>query len=286
MPYNAFDNIKAVIAAQNNPNFYFDNRGVLFNKKSKSLLGAPMDLTGSYVIPNSVTKIGRHAFVGCNLTNITIPNSVTKIGDFAFWRCKLTNITISNSVTEIGDHAFYRCTNLTSITIPDSVTEIGNYAFMSCTNLSSVTISDGVTAIGDGAFRGCKKLTSITLPDTIESMHYNAFDNIKEVIAAQKNTNFYFDNRGVLFNKITKSLLAAPSNLTGNYVIPNNITKIGNYAFRHTKLTSISIPNSVTKIGEYAFLACSNLNSITLPAKFKGQEKRLAIPETCKVTYR
>ena len=41
------------------------------------------------------------------LTNITIPNSVTKIGKHAFWLCSsLTNITIPNSVTEIGIHVF------------------------------------------------------------------------------------------------------------------------------------------------------------------------------------
>ncbi len=40
------------------------------------------------VIPNSVTRIGDHAFAGCSgLTSITIPNSVTSIGESAFSGC-------------------------------------------------------------------------------------------------------------------------------------------------------------------------------------------------------
>jgi len=116
-------------------------------------------------------------------------------------------------------------------------------------------------------------------------MSYYAFDNIKEVIAAQNNPNFYFDERGVLFNKKSKRLLSAPMNLTGSYVIPNSVTKIGIGAFGDCKnLTSITIPNSVTEIGIGAFWDCKNLTSITLPARFKG--KSLYIPENCKVTYR
>ena len=178
----------------------------------------------------------------------------------------IKNYKIPYGVTKIGFHAFDGCTNLTSVTIPDSVTEIGFRAFFFCTNLTSVTIPDSVTYIVDGTFEGCTNLSSLTIPDTIESMPYSAFDNIKEVIAAQKNPNFYFDDRRVLFNKKTKSLLAAPSNLTGNYVIPNSVTKIGSDAFCDcTKLTSVTIPDSVTKIGFGAFIGCTNLSSVTIP---------------------
>ena len=40
------------------------------------------------VIPNSVTSIGKYAFVDCSgLTSVTIPNSVTSIGRYAFRDC-------------------------------------------------------------------------------------------------------------------------------------------------------------------------------------------------------
>ena len=62
----------------------------------------------SITIPDSVTSIGREAFMGCgNLTGITIPDGVTSIGNYAFDSCAgLTGITIPSSVTSIGDQAF------------------------------------------------------------------------------------------------------------------------------------------------------------------------------------
>ena len=48
--------------------------------------------------------------------------------------------------------------------------------------------------------------------------------------------------------------------------LPDNITSIGNYAFRNcTNLTSIIIPNSVISIGDGVFQKCESLNSITIP---------------------
>ena len=48
--------------------------------------------------------------------------------------------------------------------------------------------------------------------------------------------------------------------------IPNNITSIGDYAFRDCNgLTSIDIPNSVTEIGGFACDNCKSLTSITIP---------------------
>ena len=78
------------------------------------------NLTGSLIIPNSVTTIGQYAFLGCSgLTgDMTIPNAVTKIVFGAFWNCSgLTSLTIGNSVTSIGNCAFYNCIGLTSLTI-------------------------------------------------------------------------------------------------------------------------------------------------------------------------
>ena len=88
---------------------YEDN--ILFNKdKSRIISFRNQELT-SYVIPNSVTRIGDRAFALCSsLTEVVIPNSVTRIGDYAFCGCRsLSNIVIPASVDSIGSDAFAGC---------------------------------------------------------------------------------------------------------------------------------------------------------------------------------
>ena len=69
----------------------------------------------TFIIPNSVTKIGNGAFYGCkNLTEINIPESVTEIGDDAFNSCEnLKEIIFQNPSSlnqmKLGENAFSGC---------------------------------------------------------------------------------------------------------------------------------------------------------------------------------
>ena len=90
------------------------------------------------------------------LTSVNIPNSVTIIGKWAFMSSGLTSVTIPNSVTKIEVSTFRDCDGLTSITIPNSVISIGRYAFAECSGLTSVTIPNSVTSIESDAFYNCR----------------------------------------------------------------------------------------------------------------------------------
>ena len=243
----------------------------------------------SITIPNSVTSIGDGAFSLCtSLQSITIPNSVTSIGDEAFYCCKsLQSITIPNSVTSIGDSTFYWCESLQSVTIPNSVTKIGDYAFHWCESLQSVTIPNSVTSIGDNAFCGCKSLQSITIPNSVTSIGDQAFywcESLQSVTIPNSVTSIgdgafsccnicfficnstYFQNDDVcLFNKDKTAIVSRIKDCV-NYIIPNSVTSIGDYAFSGCEsLQNVTIPNSVTSIGNRAFSSCKSLQSVTIP---------------------
>ena len=164
--------------------------------------------------------------------------------DILFYRnSNIKSVIIENSVTSVGDSAFEYCTNLTSVIIPNSVTSIGSYAFSSCTSLTSVTIPDSVTSIGLGAFCDCTSLTSIEVSD---------------------NNKDYASVDGVLFNKDKSELITYPAGKADSeYVIPNSVTNIGDFAFYGcTSLTIVRIPNSVISILLGTFDDCTSLTSI------------------------
>ena len=185
--------LTSIVVDKDNPTYDSRQNSNAIIEKATNKLVAGCKAT---IIPNSVTAIGRSAFLGCSgLTSITIPNSVTSIGDNAFYYCRgLTSITIPKSVTAIGERAFDSCPGLTSIVvdqdnptydsrencnaiietatnklvfgckatiIPNSVTLIGSNAFSGCTGLTSITIPNSVTSIGAYAFSACYGLTDI-----------------------------------------------------------------------------------------------------------------------------
>jgi len=139
----------------NNP-AYTSADGVLFNRGQTTLIQYPGGKVGSYLIPNSVTRLEDEAFLDCtSLINVTIGNNVTSIGGGAFDDCtSLTSVTIGNSVTSIGDGAFFNCVSLTNVTIPSSVTGIGADAFAGCFSLTSVYFQGNAPSLGAFVFGG------------------------------------------------------------------------------------------------------------------------------------
>ena len=160
------------------PTFIYED-DVLFNKDKSEIVSFRNQKIESYIIPDSVTKIGDYAFFRCSsLSDIVIPDSVTDIGDYAFRGCSsLPNIVIPNSVTKIRDSAFEYCSSLSNIVIPDSVTAIGDFAFSGCRSLSNIVIPNSVTAIGDLAFSGCSSLSNIVIPDSVTAIGKCAFSD-------------------------------------------------------------------------------------------------------------
>ena len=197
-----------------NPTYSSNENGVLFNKEKTELIRCPGGFSGTYEIPDSVTKVGAYAFSDCaDLTNVIIPDTLSRIGDYAFYNCTgLTGAIIPDSVTLIASCAFYKCTALTNVSI-GSKAYIQSLAFSRCDNLSGIWVSpdnlifssdengvlfnkdktslvccpggisgayeipDSVTSIEYYAFSDCAGLTSVTVPENVTSIGTDAFRN-------------------------------------------------------------------------------------------------------------
>jgi hypothetical protein len=243
----------------------------------------------SVTLPNSITYIGRCAFMYCPITSIDLPENLTSIGEFAFFHSDLTSIVIPNSVTSINIGIFQECYKLSSVTlpngitsipsymfsgfysltslkIPESVTEIGDEAFMGCINLETLDIPDGVTSIGCNAFKGCRKLASLPLPKSLSQIGAGAFDSCESL----KSMNI---PEGV--STISHETFYGCSSLE-SVSLPKSLKTIEYHAFEKcSSLTSLTIPDSVESIGDAAFMMCKNLISVKLPCPLTCVENSL-----------
>ena len=105
--------------------------GVVYSKNLKKLVAYPVGRfanggANSFKIPETVTEIGRCAFLNCKHTSFKIPGTVKSIQYQAFaGNTQLKSVNIENGVENIYDNAFISCNSLSSIHLPTSVKYIG-----------------------------------------------------------------------------------------------------------------------------------------------------------------
>ncbi|MBR1850423.1 MAG: leucine-rich repeat domain-containing protein [Bacteroidales bacterium] len=183
---------------------------------------------------------------GCVDGTLTYPPTVTYEGE----TFTVTQILGSRGLDE-----------LINLRIPSTVERITG--FNSCNNLASVTIyGDGLTRLDD-AFNHCASLTEFTVPSSVTIIKDEVLCNCQNLshatfkaIRSSSDYRFFPGEHG-------GSIFSNCPNLT-NITFGNEVEVIPNGAFINTGITSLIVPNTITKIGEYAFLECSSLASVAI----------------------
>ena len=224
-------------------------------------------------LPSTLKRIGKDAFAGCPLMEISIPEGVEAIGDGAFTGCiNLSKISFSakSSLSVIGKEAFQECSYLKTVALPKGLREIGENAFAK-SGLVSASVPAGVTAIGAGAFRECEALTKLVLPVGLAEIP----DYLCEFCRELKSVN--------IPSGVTRIGIAAfrRCRLISGLTFPEGLEEICDSAFEqfvggaemgygatngretYTRQKNIKLPSTLKKIGKQAFLAWDAVNSVT-----------------------
>ncbi len=258
--------------------FYSSIDGVLFNddrkqrrtrsnEKSTVVLRAyPCARQGAYTVPEGVDQICNAAFKGANeLTSLTLPASVTLAAPGFIDTCS----SLKEIIVDAGN--------------PDYLSKDGVLFSKDGTRLlaypngkrGTYVVPDGVKVIEKDVFREHRWLTSLTLSSSVESIDPEFIatcSNLVE-IAVDANNPIYSAVDGVLFDNDSCALIACLKGKQGDYVIPDNVTRIGKGAFEGcSELTSVTIPDNVEIIEGDAFYKCTGLMSIILPDSVRSVE--------------
>lgn len=275
------------VVEEGNTSFVAEN-GVLYNKNKSTLIRYPQSKADtSFAVPEGVTQIGdssmQSAFFGAsNLTSVSIPASVRTIGFRAFYNCNaLTNIDFlaakdgNNFDLSIGEDAF-GYSGLTSIVIPARVAAVGGLSrgtFRNNTSLTSVTFEKGsrITSIPTDAFNFCSALKSIHLPATVTEIERNAFIYCKSLAAVT------IEEGGEILKIGNTAFKDTKLSVTNINALIKNVTEISEYAYQETTSTvdedgTLVIPEGITTIGREAFKKANGIKKIQFPSSLVSIE--------------
>lgn len=250
------------------------------------------------VIPKSLTKISKGAFVGCDKlkniivdegnpvyssvdgilldkehtkiicfprgrenTRLVVPDGVKELKkNWVIQPNKLQMVEIPGSISVIPEEFFKGCKNLQSVHISEGVTEIGSSAFASCHSLRDIHIPGSVKIIGQDAFNYCSSLEKLTLAEGVEMIGKEAFSSCHSLKAV------------VMADSIKEMGDSAFSWCESiEYVkLPQSLEHVSDKLFYWcSSLKSVEIPQHVSRIGEDAFYGCKSLKDLSLPRNLK-----------------
>lgn len=218
-----------------------------------------------FTFPEKITEIGQSAFNGSSISGaLVIPDDVKYIWNNAFFGTNISSLVLAPGVEIIGNSVFSNCSSLSgALSLPDVLRYIGHSAFSYCDFSGNLALPNALEYIGSGAFQVAGKfIGSLRIPDKISVLYdytFYAYDN-------DINPNCF--NGALDLNNV----VALGSNcfmccgFQGELVIPEGITEIPLWAFRHSRFSSIVLPSTLKVIGEGAFSAPNR--SLSCPIVF------------------
>ncbi len=203
-----------------------------------------------------------HLYIPETLTVSGVKYTIVAIGEQAFeFNQTIKSLTIlGNKLEEIHCGAFY-LSKLEKVKLPQSVKVVSDFAFAE-TSIEEIVIPASLKSIGHNAF-AAKTLRKVVFEDSdFTNINKNQFANSEWLKKGVENDDHVLVVNGVL--------LAADGAFTKDMIIPNNVKKIGEWAFSEYDCSNITFGKDIEEISSYAFFKSKLGNrELTLPKSVK-----------------
>ena len=160
---------------------------------------------------------------------IILPNSVRSIPKAAFRNSQIAKVVLNEGLKSIGDMAFFNST-VQEIVFPSTLEQLKEDIFYYCYNLKKADLSKTkITKLPASTFVYAG-IEEVLLPVTLKEIGSQAFLKTSQLKTIE---------------------------------IPENVSTIGQEAFRESGITTVKLPNGVTNIASRAFYYCPELAEVT-----------------------
>jgi hypothetical protein len=246
--------------------------GVLYDKNITKILGFPAKKGGIYKIPATITTIKYGSFPSnTTLDELVIPANVMKFESYAFsyGSPQIKKLTIEDSENEItfgqgsayylgmtDEFGNYQSGNSTFRTIEELYwgrnIKFSTYSpAFAGSPLKKIEIGEKVTKIQKYTFYGCSTPTTL---------------DIKGGFTQWCLLDFTEQDTDPMRGSTTTQVLFDGTELSGNFVVPNAVTKIPAHGLQYgcSKVTGLTISAGVAEIADGAFKGLTSLNTVEL----------------------
>lgn len=189
---------------------------------------------------NNVYFIGDQAFVRVGVTDVILHETLESLGSMVFYGCNtMKSFECKSMIIDDFETVLGECTQIETLkfaTLPTSISKVFNGHIPS--NLSTIIITNN-GGIPDYFLQKVTSITNLVIPESVSrigafAFEGNNFSSIKLSSASEIGEGAFKD---------CKNLEVV--DLSNNSVLE----KIGNYAFKNTKIKQIIIPDSVIDLG-------------------------------------
>lgn len=188
---------------------------------------------------------------------------------------EIETLQVMDGVTTMEPWFLSNLKGLKRLILADSISSFAedrcfslSQSFMGCRGLDYLKLPAGVHRLTSEIIPSAKE---VFVPASITEIDKYAFSGkckMQNIIVDDNNPE-YKSVDGVLFTKNGLTLLAFPGGRTGTYQIPEFTMEIGCGAFADSEIDNVILHNNITIIGDYAFRDCHTLTEIRLPDKLR-----------------